>query len=159
MPFDHDDRYVAMRILLVIIVLSTIAEYHPGALRAQEPIAQQIDFNVDGITDELNNMSFNMDLKRHLTMIFKEGLNNSLRYSKSNKVILSSALRADEFEIILEDNGIGFETDDSYKGNGLKNMKKRAETLNADFVIVSEPGKGTRISLKGKFAIKSVNYN
>jgi len=119
----------------------------------------QIDFNVDGITDELNNMSFNMDLKRHLTMIFKEGLNNSLRYSKSNKVILSSALRADEFEIILEDNGIGFETDDSYKGNGLKNMKKRAETLNADFVIVSEPGKGTRISLKGKFAIKSVNYN
>jgi signal transduction histidine kinase len=38
-------------------------------------------------------------------------------------------------------------------------MQKRAELLNAEVQIDSKPGTGTKILFKGKFPIKSVNFN
>ncbi len=118
-----------------------------------------VNFNVQGLSDELLNTSLDMDWKRHLMLIFKEGMNNSLKHSNSNSVSLSSSIKADEFELILEDDGDGFEPDKNIKGNGLKNITKRAEILNAEVHINSKPGAGTKLSLKGKFPIKSVNFN
>ena len=100
-----------------------------------------------------------MDLKRHLMLIFKEGMNNSLKHSHGTKVTLSSNLKDDEFELVLEDDGKGFKPTGIFKGNGLKNMKQRAANLNADIQIDSQPGEGTKLSFKGKFPIKSVNFN
>ena len=119
----------------------------------------EINFNVEGISDELQNATLDMDLKRHLMLIFKEGMNNSLKHSKGTKVTLSSNLKEDEFELVLEDDGEGFKPTGILKGNGLKNMKQRAATLNANIKIDSQPGAGTKLSFKGKFPIKSVNFN
>jgi signal transduction histidine kinase len=82
-----------------------------------------------------------------------------LKHSKSKKVSLSSNIKNDEFELVLEDDGIGFISDSKSKGNGLRNMKQRAANLNADIQIESNPGTGTKLSFKGKFPIKSVNFN
>jgi signal transduction histidine kinase len=118
-----------------------------------------VDFKINGLTDELQSKSLDMDWKRHLALIFKEGMNNTLKHSESNNVLLDSKITGDEFELILEDDGRGFDLNEKKKGNGLKNIKKRAETLNAELDIETKPGKGTRISIKGKFPIKSLNYN
>ena len=119
----------------------------------------EINFNVEGISDELQKATLDMDLKRHLMLIFKEGMNNSLKHSNGTKVTLSSNLKEDEFELVLEDDGKGFKPTENFKGNGLKNMKQRATNLNADIQIDSKPGNGTKLSFKGKFPIKSVNFN
>jgi signal transduction histidine kinase len=121
--------------------------------------SSDINFNVEGISDELQKASLDMDWKRHLMLIFKEGMNNSLKHSKSKKVSLTSNIKDDEFELVLEDDGIGFISDTKSKGNGLRNMKQRAANLNADIQIESNPGTGTKLSFKGKFPIKSVNFN
>ena len=113
-----------------------------------------INFNVEGISDELQKANLDMDWKRNLMMIFKEGMNNSLQHSKSTNVTLISNLKGDEFELILEDDGKGFEPTENFKGNSLKDMIQRAEDLNADIQIDSQPGRGTTISFKGKFQIK-----
>ena len=118
-----------------------------------------VHFNVEGISEELQKASLDMDWKRHLMLIFKEGMNNSLKHSNSKTVSLTSSVKEDEFELSLADDGAGFEIDKSPKGNGLKNMQKRAEILNAEFQIESKPGNGTKLLLKGKFPIKSVNFN
>jgi ligand-binding sensor domain-containing protein/signal transduction histidine kinase len=118
-----------------------------------------VNFNVQEISEELQKASLDMDWKRHLMLIFKEGMNNSLKHSKGQKVSLTSSIKDDEFELVLEDDGVGFETDENLKGNGLKNIQKRAEILEAEVQIDSQPGVGTKLSFKGKFPIKSVHFN
>ncbi|MBT8380601.1 MAG: hypothetical protein KJN64_15440 [Ignavibacteria bacterium] len=118
-----------------------------------------VNFNVVGISEEFQKASIDMDWKRHLMLIFKEGMNNSLKHSNSKTVSLTSSFKEDEFELILEDDGEGFKLDENLKGDGLKNMQKRANFLNADIQIDSKPGSGTKLSFKGKFPIKSVNFN
>jgi signal transduction histidine kinase len=109
-----------------------------------------IDFLVKGISTELEKTSLSTDMKRHLTLIFKEGMNNALKHSKSKKVSLESKIAGDEIEITLEDDGSGFRIDEETGGNGIKNMIRRAEKIQGHLHIDSEPGKGTRISFKGK---------
>ena len=58
-------------------------------------------------------------------------------YEKKNKLILP-----------IEDNGKGFDQTIKKTGNGIANMKKRAEQLKGSFLIESEIGKGTKIIFK-----------
>ncbi len=113
-----------------------------------------IDFLVKGISTELEKTSLSTDMKRHLTLIFKEGMNNSLKHSGSKKVSLESKISGDEIEITLEDDGSGFKIDHNTGGNGIKNMIRRAEKIHGHLQINTEPGKGTRISFKGKVTAK-----
>jgi ligand-binding sensor domain-containing protein/signal transduction histidine kinase len=109
-----------------------------------------IDFLVRGISTELEKTSLSTDMKRHLTLIFKEGMNNALKHSNSKRVSLESKIAGDEIEITLEDDGSGFMIDEETGGNGIKNMIRRAEKIHGNLQIDSGPGKGTRISFKGK---------
>jgi signal transduction histidine kinase len=117
------------------------------------------NFKVEGISEELKKAPLDMEWKRHLMLIFKEGMNNSLEHSDSKTVSLISSIKEDEFEVILEDDGSGFNVEEHLTGKGLTNIIKRAETLNAYIQIDSKPGSGTKLLFKGKFPIKSVNFN
>jgi len=119
----------------------------------------EVSFEIKNLEEKLQNAELDMDWKRHLSLIFKEGLNNSLKHSHCHKVSIDSKFENDEFEIILEDDGNGFDINNLMTGNGVSNMRKRAEYINAKFDIESQPGNGTKISVKGKFPIKSLNYN
>ena len=109
--------------------------------------------------ENLLSTRIDMEWKRHLMLIFKEGMNNSVKHSNSTLVILDTKLNRDEFEILLEDNGKGFRIDDVKPGNGIKNMKQRADQLHLNLNVESEPGRGTKITIKGKFPVKSLNFN
>lgn len=118
----------------------------------------QMNFEVKGLSEGLSNTTLDMDWKRHIALILKEGMNNSLKHSHGTKVSLETRVLDDELQITLEDDGIGI-VETKKTGNGLRNMKKRAEKLNASLELVSVHGKGTKIFFKGKFPGKSVNYN
>jgi signal transduction histidine kinase len=47
----------------------------------------------------------------------------------------------------IEDNGCGFDVDAVTAGNGLANLRHRAEVLKGSLRITSESGKGTHITL------------
>ena len=55
-----------------------------------------------------------------------------------------------EITLNIDDNGKGFDAQHANEGNGLINMRKRAEEINAQFEICSIQGKGTHIELKCK---------
>ncbi|MES1226081.1 MAG: ATP-binding protein [Bacteroidota bacterium] len=77
----------------------------------------------------------------------KEILNNALKHSKASKIDLSISFNKNLLELIIADNGQGFETEKVYAGNGMNTMRKRFESSNGKVVISSHNGKGTSVSL------------
>jgi two-component system NarL family sensor kinase len=52
-------------------------------------------------------------------------------------------------QLIIRDNGIGFEATDTSvkKGIGLRNMRERVEFIGGEFELASEPQFGTEITV------------
>ncbi|WP_114491989.1 tetratricopeptide repeat-containing sensor histidine kinase [Candidatus Ulvibacter alkanivorans] len=77
--------------------------------------------------------------------IIQEAVNNALKYAEASEVRVEVAKVNSVFHIQIIDNGVGFDSEQEMKGNGLSNIKKRARDLEGDVVIVSEKGEGTNI--------------
>jgi signal transduction histidine kinase len=88
-----------------------------------------------------------------LFRILKEGLNNILKHAATSRVALTLCNRDEgEFEIILQDWGMGFNLEQLPRkgkrgGIGLIAMQKRAQQLGSNLEITSTPGKGTILRL------------
>jgi len=50
-------------------------------------------------------------------------------------------------QLIIADDGVGFDPQTIKKGMGLKNMRSRAELLSGKIDIISTPGKGSKIKV------------
>lgn len=116
-------------------------------------------FEVNGLDESLRNKPLTMDWKRHLALIFKEGMNNSLKHGEIKKISFNTKIDTDDVELTLSDDGRGFSPDLAISGNGLRNMKRRAEKLLGKLEIKSSPGSGTQIYFKGKLPGKDIYYN
>lgn len=111
--------------------------------------AKKIDcvFKAD---ETLNEMTLSMEIRRNIYLIFKEALNNLVKYSKATKasVLLSHENKTVTF--VIRDNGTGFDSSMGFNGNGIGNMKRRAQEIKASLNIESTPGNGTNIELNLK---------
>ena len=109
-----------------------------------------ITFFMDEIPGSYKDTSLTMNSKRHLVYIFKEGMNNILKYSNSTSVTLHLNYENGSFTITLEDNGVGFDNNNNSKGYGLKNIAVRTKQINGTVNIISVRNKGTTIKLVTK---------
>jgi signal transduction histidine kinase len=107
---------------------------------------KQIDYEMN-FDDAAGEVSFSMEQRRHLYLIFKEGVNNLVKYSNATKAIIKLEVVNKHFLLTITDNGNGFDTGLASSGNGLSNMKKRAMDLKANLAIESTPGSGTSLKL------------
>ncbi|HEY8561664.1 MAG TPA: ATP-binding protein [Pyrinomonadaceae bacterium] len=118
--------------------------------------------------ENLKDISLGADLRREVYLIFKECVNNLAKHSRATRAEIEIKLERDFLIVEISDDGRGFvvetlraETSSAYAadigeadaarsfgGNGLRNMRRRAENLGGAFEIDSEPGNGTRIVLK-----------
>jgi len=108
-----------------------------------------ISFKVKNI-DKTNDIKLPMDYKQNLLLIFKEGINNSIKHSKCSKIILEANIRSDVIEMILRDDGSGFDDKNMIYGNGLRNMESRAKKIGGKMKWQSSQEKGTVIIFIGK---------
>ncbi|MCC6185732.1 MAG: hypothetical protein IT256_01125 [Chitinophagaceae bacterium] len=89
-----------------------------------------------------------LDKSRNFIMIWKEALNNCMKYADAKNVLLQVQQDADNAIVVrLVDDGSGFDTTLANQGNGLKNMKARAHRLDAQLQILSKVKMGTQIVL------------
>ncbi len=109
-----------------------------------------IKFFEFGISEKLKKYKLQMDWKRHLVMIFKESMNNSLKYAHCQKVELKINVENDLLNIYVSDDGIGFNTLEESPGYGIDNIKARAKKINGELNNISEVGKGTTIMFTAK---------
>jgi len=80
--------------------------------------------------------------------IIQELITNVFKHAEATKIELQLNLLDDIFNIILEDNGCGFNTDLTNNGIGLNNINKRLNTLSGSFDIDSRPQRGTIINIE-----------
>jgi PAS domain S-box-containing protein len=90
-------------------------------------------------------------LKIVIYRILQEALNNIAKHSKADLVHLSLRKRDGKIELVVQDNGWGFDVNEalsaqsSRRGLGLTSMRERAELSGGIFVIESAGGNGTSI--------------
>ena len=83
-----------------------------------------------------------------LYRIVQEVLNNIIKHSKADSVIVNIGGDDKEDYVVIEDNGIGFvQQDESNNGLGLKNITNRAKLIGGQAIIRSMPNEGTSIRL------------
>jgi len=108
--------------------------------------ARKIDFEFIA-DDDITNMKLPMEVRKNLYLIFKEATNNMVKYAQANKALFAIKGEKNNLTMMIQDNGKGFDLKRSTDGNGLKNMRKRATEIGAEFRIDSQPGSGTIIQL------------
>jgi len=90
-------------------------------------------------------------LKIVIYRVTQEGMNNIAKHSKADFVHLFLRKMDRRIELILEDNGQGFDlkkvlgSESTRRGLGLTNMRERTELSGGSFAIESAEGKGTTI--------------
>ncbi|NRA92754.1 MAG: tetratricopeptide repeat protein [Psychroserpens sp.] len=103
-------------------------------------------FDVDPTIDQDHTFSSVQGMNIH--RIIQEAIHNSLKHSEANQIKAFFEPDGNQLKITISDNGKGFQVDKIKKGSGLNNMEKRAKTISADFLILSQEGKGTQVILK-----------
>jgi len=97
----------------------------------------------------LEKVSLSMEHRQHLYLIFKEAINNCITHSSCSEITLDASVKGSKLQMVLKDNGKGFDSEASFHGNGLDNMRNRAKMIGGILIILSEPGKGTTIQFEG----------
>jgi signal transduction histidine kinase len=90
-------------------------------------------------------------LKIIIYRVTQEGINNSAKHSRADLVHLSLRKLEGRLELVLKDNGQGFDlkkvlgSGSTKRGFGLTSMRERTELSGGSFAIESTQGKGTVI--------------
>jgi signal transduction histidine kinase len=112
---------------------------------------KDINYKIDFPTDT-SNLSLSIDMRKDFYFIFKEAINNIVKYSDATEAVVFVKANAQYVELNIQDNGRGFEPEKIKSGNGLTNMQYRANTCKAKFKIETNLNKGTAVYLKMKLA-------
>ncbi len=110
--------------------------------------ASPIDFEMN--LDELDEV-LPKDAEINLYRIVQESLNNILKHSQATKVKISIRKNDDLLNVLIEDNGKGFNCEylvNARSGLGLTGIRERAKMLGAEYKIISFPNEGTTVSLQ-----------
>jgi len=93
-------------------------------------------------------LALSMTQRRDLYLIFKEAINNLVKYSEAKNAIVSVITNENSIQLLIKDDGKGFERNKIKTGNGLLNMEQRSAAAGAILSVESQPGFGTTVKLK-----------
>jgi ligand-binding sensor domain-containing protein/signal transduction histidine kinase len=108
------------------------------------------------VPEKISEIPLGADIRREVYLMFKECVNNLAKHSAATAADISISVDSNELIVSITDNGRGFHvpsfdvhvTHEGFGGNGLLNLKKRAENLGGRFQIRSEMGQGTDVSFE-----------
>jgi signal transduction histidine kinase len=74
-------------------------------------------------------------------------LNNALKHANASEIDLMIVITEKGIDLLIKDNGVGFNQEKIYTGNGLKNIQKRTLKNKGSISIKSSEKTGTTIKL------------
>lgn len=80
--------------------------------------------------------------------LVQEALTNIAKYASATRVDVTLGMRGGRVEVSVHDNGVGFDPRTRSAGHGLLGMRYRVESEGGRMVLVSAPGKGTKLDAR-----------
>lgn len=117
--------------------LRRVREFASGVLEAEG-----IDWTLE-IQHGVDTVSLTGEQRRQLFLILKEAIANAAKHARCSSVRIETRLRGSQFVATVSDNGCGLENSAPEDGNGLRNMRRRAESMGGSLAI--ESFEGTRV--------------
>lgn len=72
-----------------------------------------------------------------------------VKHARATRVEVTLCPRAGMLELVVQDNGVGFDPTEHYPGHlGLLSMRERAGRLGGVLTITSSPGGGAQVELR-----------
>lgn len=107
------------------------------------------------VQEDLLNDHLGMTQRRNLYLVFKEAVNNAVKYSDCTTLTIELLKEGTTFILRVTDNGKGFDAGAAAAhgglgGNGLGNMHRRAEEMGGSLELRCAPGMGTTVELRFK---------
>lgn len=109
-------------------------------------LAKKVQINY--LFGTLSDFVINKDLHLAIYRIVQEQVNNILKHSGATYALVSISTDTEELVLEMEDNGRGIDLSKKSLGNGIANMKIRAENYNGTLNIISTPGMGCKLQVK-----------
>ncbi len=99
-------------------------------------VEQQLAIREEEVADPLKTIIFR---------VLQEAMNNFSTHSKGDRVTVALRKTGRAIELMIQDNGTGFDLMKVQKGLGLSSMEERVDLSGGSFGIEATPGKGTTI--------------
>lgn len=101
------------------------------------------------VNSQLPSQSLNPQQLVHLLQIVREATLNSIKHAKGTKIEINAYTNAEgEYEIVIQDDGIGIPSLDEPEGHyGLNIMTERSSQLNAELTICRLEQGGTQVKI------------
>ena len=128
--------------LLNFGLVPTLKEFAERINRSGQVMVEVLSFDMDDRLSELQEIS--------IYRIVQEWINNILKYGDANSVTVQLTKDESELTLLIEDNGMGWNTDilSNGSGNGWKNIRSRANLIKAELELDSQTGnRGTTLIL------------
>jgi signal transduction histidine kinase len=108
-----------------------------------------------GVTATFEGGGFATGLKpeheHELLRIAQEAVSNAVRHARPRTVSITMSEESGQLTLAVADDGVGMEQSpelSARQGFGLASMRQRASAIGGDWQIESEPGRGTRVSVR-----------
>jgi signal transduction histidine kinase len=88
------------------------------------------------------------DVRHNIFLVVKEALTNAVKHAAAREVLVRAEATEHALEIVVQDDGKGFDTKQQSRGNGLGNMRRRVQAMGGTVTIESCPGQGTVVRLR-----------
>jgi signal transduction histidine kinase len=89
--------------------------------------------------------------EHELLRIAQEAVSNAVRHARPQTVRITMTDQLEQWELAVADDGVGMEQSpelSARQGFGLASMRQRASAIGGEWQIASEPGRGTRVSVR-----------
>jgi len=84
-----------------------------------------------------------LEVRQNLWLIFKECITNLSKHANATEVEITLTEKGSIVQMKITDNGVGFDPDKIKNGNGIKNIRYRAEQINGEVELITDEGTGT----------------
>ncbi len=91
-------------------------------------------------------------IKRDIYLMLREALNNAIKYAKASHITVRLHTSLSDVEFEVKDDGVGMDTRNA-NGQGLKNMRQRAESSGGSITMTSSSVEGTSIVFRARLAV------
>jgi signal transduction histidine kinase/streptogramin lyase len=96
---------------------------------------------------DARNPHLGADVRREVFLIFKEAVHNITRHARASRVDIALTISQRRLQLVVEDNGCGFDPAGARDGQGLRSMTRRAHGLGGTLAVTSSAGTGARVTL------------